>query len=331
MTLSHTTGLQAPPLLEETIGDNLDATVGAVRRPRGAGRRARTGRRWTYAELVAEVDRLARGLLAPGVGQGRPGRASGRRTAPSGRSCSTPRRRSARSWSTSTRPTARTSWPTCCSQAGISMLVVGRRRSRPATTARWSPRSRGELPDALGASSSSAPGRGTTLLAGADDVTAEQLAAGAGEPSTRRPDQHPVHVGHHRLPQGRDAHPPQHPQQRLLRRRGVPLHRGRPGLHPGAVLPLLRHGHGQPRRPPPTAPAMVIPAPGVRPGGDARRRSPNERCTSLYGVPTMFIAEWALADFATYDLSSLRTGIMAGSPCPVEVMKQVIDAWTWPR
>ncbi|HEX8034196.1 MAG TPA: AMP-binding protein [Ktedonobacterales bacterium] len=50
-----------------------------------------------------------------------------------------------------------------------------------------------------------------------------------------------------------------------------------------------------------------------------------ERCTSLYGVPTMFIAELAHPDFAKYDLSSLRTGVMAGSPCPVEVMRQVID------
>jgi fatty-acyl-CoA synthase len=49
----------------------------------------------------------------------------------------------------------------------------------------------------------------------------------------------------------------------------------------------------------------------------------SERCTSLYGVPTMFIAELALPDFSSYDLSSLRTGIMAGSPCPVEVMKRV--------
>ncbi|HEX4931886.1 MAG TPA: AMP-binding protein, partial [Gemmatimonadaceae bacterium] len=48
-----------------------------------------------------------------------------------------------------------------------------------------------------------------------------------------------------------------------------------------------------------------------------------ERCTSLYGVPSMFIAELALPDFVTFDLSSLRTGIMAGSPCPVEVMKRV--------
>ena len=51
----------------------------------------------------------------------------------------------------------------------------------------------------------------------------------------------------------------------------------------------------------------------------------DERCTSLYGVPTMFIAELDLPDFADYDLSTLRTGIMAGSPCPVEVMKRVVD------
>jgi len=48
-----------------------------------------------------------------------------------------------------------------------------------------------------------------------------------------------------------------------------------------------------------------------------------ERCTSLYGVPTMFIAELQLPEFARFDLSSLRTGVMAGSPCPVEVMKKV--------
>ena len=48
-----------------------------------------------------------------------------------------------------------------------------------------------------------------------------------------------------------------------------------------------------------------------------------EKCTALYGVPTMFIGELDLPRFAEFDLSSLRTGIMAGSPCPVEVMKQV--------
>jgi fatty-acyl-CoA synthase len=55
-----------------------------------------------------------------------------------------------------------------------------------------------------------------------------------------------------------------------------------------------------------------------------------ERCTSLYGVPTMFIAQLQHPDFARYDLSSLRTGIMAGSPCPVAVMNQTIDKMHMP-
>ena len=50
-----------------------------------------------------------------------------------------------------------------------------------------------------------------------------------------------------------------------------------------------------------------------------------ERCTALYGVPTMFIAELGHPEFENFDVSSLRTGIMAGSPCPIEVMRQVID------
>ena len=50
-----------------------------------------------------------------------------------------------------------------------------------------------------------------------------------------------------------------------------------------------------------------------------------EKCTALYGVPTMFIAELALEDFDNYDLSSLRTGVIAGAPCPMELMKQLIE------
>ncbi|UWE11584.1 AMP-binding protein [Actinacidiphila bryophytorum] len=68
---------------------------------------------------------------------------------------------------------------------------------------------------------------------------------------------------------------------------------------------------------------IVIPAPSFDPAATLRAVE-QERCTSLYGVPTMFIAELALPDFADYDLTSLRTGIMAGSPCPVEVMKRVM-------
>ncbi|HEX6356135.1 AMP-binding protein [Actinophytocola sp.] len=69
---------------------------------------------------------------------------------------------------------------------------------------------------------------------------------------------------------------------------------------------------------------MVIPAPAFDPARTLAAVAA-EKCTSLYGVPTMFIAELSDPSFDTHDLSSLRTGIMAGSPCPVEVMKQVIE------
>ncbi|MCC3770806.1 AMP-binding protein [Streptomyces sp. UNOC14_S4] len=69
---------------------------------------------------------------------------------------------------------------------------------------------------------------------------------------------------------------------------------------------------------------MVIPAPSFDPAATLHAVE-RERCTSLYGVPTMFIAELGLPDFATFDLSSLRTGIMAGSTCPEEVMKRVMS------
>ncbi|CAN5701361.1 AMP-binding protein [soil metagenome] len=71
--------------------------------------------------------------------------------------------------------------------------------------------------------------------------------------------------------------------------------------------------------------AIVIPEAAFEPRA-CLETVEEERCTSLYGVPTMFIAELQHPDFNQFDLSSLRTGIMAGSPCPVEVMKQVVSA-----
>jgi fatty-acyl-CoA synthase len=70
--------------------------------------------------------------------------------------------------------------------------------------------------------------------------------------------------------------------------------------------------------------AMVFPAPAFDPEATLEAIEA-ERCTALYGVPTMFIAELASPSLAGRDLSSLRTGTMAGSPCPIEVMRQVID------
>jgi fatty-acyl-CoA synthase len=69
---------------------------------------------------------------------------------------------------------------------------------------------------------------------------------------------------------------------------------------------------------------MVIPAPAFEPVA-VLETVQEERCTSLYGVPTMFIAELEHERFGEFDLSSLRTGIMAGSPCPIETMRRVVS------
>ncbi|HET7411543.1 MAG TPA: AMP-binding protein [Pararhizobium sp.] len=70
--------------------------------------------------------------------------------------------------------------------------------------------------------------------------------------------------------------------------------------------------------------AMVFPGEGFEPSATLKAIE-SERCTSVYGVPTMFVAMLNAPDFADYDLTSLRTGIMAGAPCPTEVMKRVIE------
>ena len=69
---------------------------------------------------------------------------------------------------------------------------------------------------------------------------------------------------------------------------------------------------------------MVFPCEGFDAGATLRAVS-DERCTALHGVPTMFIAELDHPDFEHFDLRSLRTGIMAGSPCPIETMKKVVS------
>jgi fatty-acyl-CoA synthase len=79
------------------------------------------------------------------------------------------------------------------------------------------------------------------------------------------------------------------------------------------VLGCLTHGA-----------AMVFPGEGFEPLAVLQAVA-EERCTALYGVPTMFIAEMNHPDFARFDLTSLRTGIMAGSPCPIEVMRQAMQ------
>jgi fatty-acyl-CoA synthase len=69
---------------------------------------------------------------------------------------------------------------------------------------------------------------------------------------------------------------------------------------------------------------MVYPSPVFDPAATMQAVQ-DERCTALYGVPTMFVAELSLENFRDYDVSTLRTGIMAGAPCPIEIMHRVID------
>lgn len=79
-----------------------------------------------------------------------------------------------------------------------------------------------------------------------------------------------------------------------------------------------------------TGATMVFPGEAFEPAATLAAVA-EERCTALHGVPTMFIAELDHPDFARYDLSSLRTGIMAGSPCPIETMKRVMSQMHMPE
>ena len=76
--------------------------------------------------------------------------------------------------------------------------------------------------------------------------------------------------------------------------------------------------------------AMILPAPSFDPLATMEAVH-DERATSIYGVPTMFIAELQHAEFSRFDFSSLRTGVMGGAPCPIEVMKRLITDMHCPQ
>ena len=224
-----------------------------------------TGRRWTYRELNHEVDLFARGLIAGGHRQGRP------RRRVVAQLCGVDDR-AVRDGEDRRDPGQR--------QPVVPHPRVHLRGQPvgPAAADR-----RRELQDQRLPLDDRGDG-GREPRAGARGLHRHQRLGRRGrcrregrrrrgeradaDPAARRPDQHPVHVGHHRLSQGRDAVAPQHPQQRLLRHRADQLHRAGPALHPGALLPLLRHGDGQPRLHLPRR-DDGDPGTGLRPRGDA--------------------------------------------------------------
>ncbi|MEO3937653.1 AMP-binding protein [Dermatophilaceae bacterium Soc4.6] len=318
--LSQTAGETDLPLLEVTIGDSFDATVARFG-DREALVDVAQARRWTYAELGAEVERLARAFVGAGLGPGdRVGIWAPNRfewvmvqyaTAKMGAIL------------VNINPSYRThELKYVLTQAGITMVVAA-----PAfKTSDYAAMLAEIQPDVETLESVVLMGTDSwdALLDKAADVTPERLAEIQG--GLRPGDAINIQYtsGTTGFPKGATL---SHTNilnngwfvGELCRyteadRVCIPV----PFYHCfGMVMGNLAcTTHGA---------AMVIPAPGFDPAATLRAVQ-DERCTSLYGVPTMFIAEWALPDFATYDLSSLRTGIMAGSPCPAEMMKKVIAA-----
>ena len=241
---SYSHGTSLVPLLGETIGENLRRTV-----ERFGARDALVVRsqrvRWTYGELYDRVPTRRARPDGPRRPEGRSGRHLG--PEPQRMGGAAIRQRAGGRGAGQHQPGLQ------AYRAGVRASPVvrqpaGARAPVPPVGLRGDDR-RG--PAEAAGSARDHGLRGLRLAADARGRAQGQRAGAAqahGALPARRPDQHPVHLGHDRLPQGRDALAPQHPQQRLLHRRADSgCTRERPRLHPGAVLPLLRHGPRQPR------------------------------------------------------------------------------------
>ncbi len=313
---AHGTGETA--LLGDTIGRNLDRAI-VAHGDREALVDVVSGRRWTYGELGADVDELARALMASGVEKGD-------RVGIWAVNCP--------EWVLVQYATARigavmvTVNPAyrahelefVLKQAGISLLIASLAH-RTSDYRALVGQVRADCP-ALRAVHYIGDPSWAELTATAPRVTSEELAARQAELSCDDPVNIQYTSGTTGFPKGATLS-----HHNILNngyfvgemisyteadRVCLPV----PFYHCfGMVMGNLAiTSHGA---------CIVIPGPSFEPAA-VLAAVQQERCTSLYGVPTMFIAELNLPDFARYDLSSLRTGIMAGSPCPVEVMKRVV-------
>ena len=320
---SYAQGQTTSPLLEETIGANFER-MAREHSDREALVEVASGRRWTYAELDRDVNALARGMIAAGI-------AKGDRVGIWSPNCA--------EWTlvqyatakigailVNVNPAYRThELAYALNQSGVRLLVS-------ATEFKTSDyRSMVDEVVSPGSTTGSAVERVVYLGTGDwDDLVAE----GAGLPDDAVPERmstldnnDPINIQYTSGTTG-------YPKGATLSHRNILnngffttetinfTHEDRlaipvPFYHCfGMVMGNLGcTTHGA---------AMIIPAPGFDPT-ITLRTIVDERCTAVYGVPTMFIAMQNLPGFESYDLSTLRTGVMAGSICPVEVMKRCIS------
>ena len=316
---SYAHGASAVPLLGETIGDNLERTAERFGdRPAIVARHQ--GVRLTYAEFNAEVDRVARALLAAGLAAGdRVGMWSPNRvewalvqyaTAKAGLIL------------VNINPAYRThELEYALKQSACRMLIAATSFKTSDYTAMLE-EVRAELPSLERAVFFESPSW-DELLAGADAVRVEELRDRSAELDSSDPINIQYTSGTTGFPKGATLSHHNIINNGFFVGEGcriterdlicVPV----PYYHCfGMVMGnLAATSHGA---------CVVLPTEAFEPGAvlDAVQA---ESCTVLYGVPTMFIAELDHPGFDSYDLSSLRTGIMAGSPCPVEVMRKVLD------
>ncbi|GAA1749850.1 AMP-binding protein [Aeromicrobium alkaliterrae] len=318
MTTSHTVGDTAAPLLETTIGTNLRETV-ARHATREALVDVPSGRRWTYAELLRDVDAVARGLLQRGVERGdRVGI-----WAPN-----------SPEWVLLQYATARIGAILVnvnpAYRAHELAYVVGQSGMR--TIVAVEEFKGADYVEMMGQAQVEHPSLEDVVLIGT--ASWDDLVAGGRdgvddldliESGLSATD--PINIQYTSGTTG-------FPKGATLSHRNILNN----GWFVGELLGYTEHdrvcvpvpfyhcfgmvmgnlactSHGS---------TIVIPAPGFDPGATLRAVT-DERCTSLYGVPTMFIAMLNDPGLASAGLDTLRTGIMAGSPCPVETMTQVIE------
>ena len=320
---SYVHGASPVALLGETIGQNLDRTAARVP-DNDALVSAHQGLRMTYAEFHAAVEEVARGLLALGI---EPGERIGI-WSPNNAEWVTLQYATAKVGAilVNINPAYRTSeLAYALGQSGVSTLVLA-------------PRFRAaDYLDMLGQVAGDLPALHRQVVLGPDTppgaMSWDELRSGAGRvPADRLREReallqfdNPINVqytsGTTGFPKGATL------SHHNILNNGFFIGEGCAYTEADRVcIPVpLYHcfgmvlgnlactTHGA---------AMVYPAEAFEPEATLAAVQA-ERCTSLYGVPTMFIAELEHPRFGDYDLSSLRTGIMAGSPCPVEVMKAV--------